>query len=257
MYVLIILALTFLFFSIFLLRKLSNKELKKLSLRDQPRIHQRRFQRTRALLIWNIAVSITLLLVFSGFEWKTNGPNKAIDLNDKTGIFEDPPTPPRTIHKLPPKPKKVRPKIVEVPDQEQITEDIDIRMDPDDDLRTPDVEIIDIDDEPEQIEVPFILVPEVMPEPKDGLAGFMRYLSKNIKYPEKARRMGVEGRVFVEFIIDKNGKLSNFKVVKGIGSGCDEEAVRVLKKAPNWNPGLQRGRAVPVKMTLPISFKLG
>jgi protein TonB len=69
--------------------------------------------------------------------------------------------------------------------------------------------------------------------------------------------MGVEGKVFVQFVVDKDGTLTDIKAVKGIGAGCDEEAVRVLKAAPKWKPGKQRGRPVKVRMILPITFKLG
>lgn len=77
-----------------------------------------------------------------------------------------------------------------------------------------------------------------------------------MKYQNQARRMGIEGRVFVQFVVDKDGQLTEIKAVKGIGAGCDEEAVRVLKSAPKWKPGKQRGRPVKVRMILPITFKL-
>jgi protein TonB len=69
--------------------------------------------------------------------------------------------------------------------------------------------------------------------------------------------MNVEGKVFVQFVIDKDGSPSDITVLKGIGSGCDEEAVRVIKNMPKWTPGKQRGRPVKVRMSLPIVFKLG
>jgi protein TonB len=69
--------------------------------------------------------------------------------------------------------------------------------------------------------------------------------------------MGIEGKVFVEFIVDKDGSITEVTVMKGIGSGCDEEAIRVIKAAPKWNPGKQRGQPVKVKLIVPITFKLG
>jgi len=69
--------------------------------------------------------------------------------------------------------------------------------------------------------------------------------------------MGIEGKVFVQFIVDKAGNITNVTAVKGIGAGCDEEAVRVIKGSPKWKPGKQRGKAVKVRMILPITFKLG
>ena len=69
--------------------------------------------------------------------------------------------------------------------------------------------------------------------------------------------MGIEGKAFVQFVVDKDGTLTEVQAVKGIGAGCDEEAVRVIQGAPKWKPGKQRGRAVKVRMILPITFKLG
>ncbi len=100
------------------------------------------------------------------------------------------------------------------------------------------------------------MVVENMPEPDGGMAAFYKYVGKELDYPKQARRMGVEGRVIIQMVVGKDGSLGDFKVLKGIGSGCDEEAVRVLKAAPKWKPGKQRGRPVPVKMTVPIMFKL-
>jgi protein TonB len=69
--------------------------------------------------------------------------------------------------------------------------------------------------------------------------------------------MQVEGRVFLQFVVNKDGSLTDIKVVKGIGAGCDEEAIRVLKSAPRWSPGKQRGVPVRQRMVLPLTFKLG
>jgi protein TonB len=82
-------------------------------------------------------------------------------------------------------------------------------------------------------------------------------VSDKMKYPAQARRMGVEGKVFVQFVIGKDGAISDVKVLKGIGAGCDEEAIRVVQSSPSWNPGKQRGKAVKQRYTLPIIFKLG
>ena len=71
------------------------------------------------------------------------------------------------------------------------------------------------------------------------------------------KETGIEGKVFVQFVVDSDGKLTNVQAVKGIGGGCDEEAVRVIKESLPWNPGLQQGEKVGVRMILPITFKLG
>lgn len=93
--------------------------------------------------------------------------------------------------------------------------------------------------------------------PKEGIESFYRYIAANLRYPVQARREGVEGKVYVEFIVNTDGSLSDPRVVRGIGGGCDEEAVRMIKEAAAWNPGKQRGVVVKQKMVLPIVFKLG
>lgn len=100
-----------------------------------------------------------------------------------------------------------------------------------------------------------MLFPEQQPSPINGLAEFYQMLAQNIKYPRAAIRNQTEGRVFVEFIVSKIGKPTEMKVIKGIGFGCDEEAMRVLAMS-RWNPGKQRGRPVKVKMVMPIVFQL-
>ncbi|QHS55425.1 TonB family protein [Mucilaginibacter sp. 14171R-50] len=90
-----------------------------------------------------------------------------------------------------------------------------------------------------------------------GQAAFSRFLSKNLKYPAEARKNKVEGRVVVNFVVETDGSLSDIRVLRGVGSGTDEEAVRVLKTSPKWKPGVQNGRKVRVQYTVPITFSLG
>lgn len=92
--------------------------------------------------------------------------------------------------------------------------------------------------------------------PVNGMTEFYADIANELQYPEQARKMGVEGKVFVEFIVNTNGALSDFKVLKGIGAGCDAEAIRVLKTMKDWNAGTQDGTAVRQKLVLPIVFKL-
>lgn len=101
---------------------------------------------------------------------------------------------------------------------------------------------------------PFLFVEE-MPSPKDGKEGFMKFLAKNIRYPSPARRMNIQGRVYVEFIVSETGELSDIHVTKGIGGGCDEEAMRVIRLS-KWNAGKQRGRPVKVRMSQMIWFTI-
>jgi TonB family protein len=99
-------------------------------------------------------------------------------------------------------------------------------------------------------------VVEQQPNPEGGMRGWNQYLAKNIKYPASARERGIEGTVIVVFEIHTDGSIHNVEILRGIGGGADEEAVRVVQNAPNWEPGKQRGRAVKTRMRLPIRFKL-
>lgn len=97
---------------------------------------------------------------------------------------------------------------------------------------------------------------EQMPEPPGGMSALLQYIGKNIKYPPMALRNQVEGKVFVNFVIGPDGSISDVKVQKGIGSGCDEEAARVIKGLPKWTPGKQNGRAVSVSYAVPVTFAI-
>ncbi len=98
---------------------------------------------------------------------------------------------------------------------------------------------------------------EVQPSFPGGMDKFYSYLSKSIRYPAIAQEKGTQGKVFVSFVIEKNGMLSDIQVVRKLGDGTDEEAIRVLKSSPKWLPGIQNGREVRVKYNIPISFSLG
>lgn len=98
-------------------------------------------------------------------------------------------------------------------------------------------------------------VVEDQPKPVGGMDNFYEFLGNELRYPEQANKLGVEGRVFVQFIVDKQGQVYDVKTVKGIGAGCDKEAERVIKLS-KWEPGRQRGQAVKVRMIMPISFKI-
>jgi len=95
------------------------------------------------------------------------------------------------------------------------------------------------------------------PVPKGGMKAFYEYITQSMKYPEQARHKGIEGKVYVQFIVNVDGKLIDVKALKGIGAGCDTEAVKVVKESPKWNPGMVGDRPGKVKMILPITFKLG
>ena len=97
---------------------------------------------------------------------------------------------------------------------------------------------------------------EVMPEYPGGEQAMMNYVATNVKYPQAAIDKNISGRVMVGFVVEKDGSITDVQVVKGIGGGCNEEAVRVVKAMPKWKPGKEKGKAVRVHYLLPITFKL-
>ena len=97
---------------------------------------------------------------------------------------------------------------------------------------------------------------EVMPEFPGGDQAMMDFVAKNVQYPQEAKDKEISGRVLVSFVIEKDGSITDVKVVKGIGGGCDEEAVRVVKAMPKWKPGMDKGNPVRVHYVLPLIFKL-
>ncbi len=97
---------------------------------------------------------------------------------------------------------------------------------------------------------------EVMPEYPGGMGEMMGFVSKNLQYPAEAKEAGVQGAVVVQFVVDKTGKITSPKVLKGLSPECDAEVLRVVSLMPQWKPGMQDGEAVNVKYTLPIMFKL-
>ncbi|TDQ19258.1 outer membrane transport energization protein TonB [Algoriphagus boseongensis] len=99
-------------------------------------------------------------------------------------------------------------------------------------------------------------ITEVMPEPPGGMSGWNNYLAKNLNYPKQARELGIEGTVIVVFVINQDGSIRDAEILRGIGGGADEEAMRVVMESPKWTPAFQRGRAVASRMRLPVSFKL-
>ena len=157
----------------------------------------------------------------------------------------------KQIVKPPPPPRPPVP--VEVPNDE-IIEDDDLDLDASLDIEEPLANLPPPpppEEEEEEPEPVFFVVVEEMLE----LIGGLGEIQKKIRYPEIARKAGVEGRVILQFIVDENGNVTEPAVVRGIGAGCDEEALRVVREA-KFKPGKHRGKAVKVKMSLAITFKL-
>ncbi len=212
----------------------------------------------KSTFFFSIGLLVTLGITFMAFEWKSYD-EKMVDLQGKnTNVFEEMIEVPPTEQPPPPAPVIQQPQIVEVPDEEEIKEDIQLKFDVEvtEETKVEQVVVAPVVEEKEDVDQIFSVVEETA-EPKGGMPAFYKYVSEKMKYPAQARRMGVEGRVFVEFVVNRDGSIVDVKAIKGIGAGCDEEAVRVVQSAPAWKPGKQRGKPVRQKMVIPIIFKLG
>jgi len=211
----------------------------------------------KSFLFLNIGLVISLLLVITAFEWKSYDRTDLLAEGQVSDSFDEIAYIPIT-HQPPPPIRIKQIEIIEVPDEEEIIEEIEIDLNLDAEI-TEETEIEEIIfEEPieeEVVEEIFTIV-EQNPTFKGGDISFIKYLHRNLIYPEKARRMGIEGRVFVQLIVEKDGSLSDFNILRGIGGDCNDEAIKVMQKSPNWIPGKQRGRPVRVQMIIPITFRL-
>lgn len=227
---------------------------------------------TRALIIgillFSLAISTPLIL--SMFNFGSNDDEEIVDVNltmlapPPIDPNQPPPPPPpkiempklaATVKFLPPKVEDDEKVIEEVPTQEDLKEAV-ISNETKEGEKS-EVDVIEevapvIEEKAEEV----FLVVEEMPEFEGGMAAMQKFIAKSIVYPRQASQMGTEGRVIVSFVINANGEVQNPEVVKGIGGGCDEEALRVIKMMPKWKAGKQNGRSVKVKFTVPIKFTL-
>ncbi len=212
-----------------------------------------------SVLFGLIGLTLSLGTILTAFEWKTYDEQEIVDLGTVQAEQEEVLDVPVVEIPPPPPPQQVvkQPVIEEVPDEEEIEDDIEVELDVEVEEDAVIEEIVDVEEEEEAEEVEQIFtVVEDPCAPIGGMQSFYKFITKKLKYPKKAKRMGVEGRVYVQFIVDKDGSITNVQVLKGISADCDEEAMRVIKMSPKWKPGKQRGRAVKQKMVVPIVFKL-
>jgi protein TonB len=115
---------------------------------------------------------------------------------------------------------------------------------------------VQIEEEEDETETQIFTVVENDPEFPGGMEALYKYLAQNIKYPQLARDNNITGKVYVSFVVEKDGSIANPVVKRDIGGGCGQEAIRVVKGMPKWTPGKQRGKAVRVQFNLPINFNL-
>ena len=215
----------------------------------------------KKVLFMEIGCIIALALVYFGFEY-TSEEVRTVVLDDNSVITEIEDLIPITFETPPPPP--AAPKIPVLSDQIDIVDD-DIEIDDNMFLKLEDdpgsgVEIMDyievIDEVVEEEEIPFMLVEEKPTFQKGDANQFSKWVNQRLVYPEIAKENGVQGRVTLQFTLDKDGSLTKVKVVRGVDPSLDKEAVRVVSMSPKWEPGRQRDRAVPVTYTFPVIFKL-
>lgn len=204
------------------------------------------------LIIIGLLFSTALVLV--AFEYKAyetqikNLGELNLDLIEEEIIPISQQTPP------PPPPPPPTTTIIEiVEDEEEIEEELVIEdMDVDENTEIEYIEVV----KEAVVEDKIFTIVEQMPQFPGGDAALLKYLSNNIKYPPIAKDAGIQGTVYVTFVVNVEGKVKDVKVLRSIGGGCDEEAVRVVQSMPSWSPGKQRGKPVPVQYNLPIRFTL-
>lgn len=204
-----------------------------------------------------LGLAITLSLVWTAFEYKTydrtaNEIIKAGVLDDEEDVILQT----ERIEPPPPPPPPQQTTIIEiVEDDIEVEDDLDIDAETDDDEEIEEQIITDEDENEGEEEEIFVFVEDNAGFP-GGEKARLTFLRDNIKYPEMAKESGIQGTVHLTFVVEKDGSISNVKVMRGIGGGCDSEAVRVIKKMPKWKPGKQRGRPVRVQFNMPIKFVL-
>ncbi|MDW7694937.1 energy transducer TonB [Flammeovirgaceae bacterium SG7u.111] len=206
----------------------------------------------------NVGLIVSIAMVLAAFEYPSYGDRVLVTLGtlqvDLDSMIEIPQV-------EPPKPKPPvmkQPVVVEAEIEEEILEEeIDFGDEPDEDDIIEDVGAeTDDEDLPVEKAPEFVDYAEVSAAPKEGMQAFLKWVANNLKYPAQAKRTDVQGKVYIQFIVEKDGTFTNVNVLRGIGAGCDEEALKVIKQAKPWSPGKQRGRPVRQRMVIPIHFRL-
>ena len=214
-------------------------------------------RKTTNLLIGAI---LTLSVLFIGFEWSERDKQVTTDTGLAEIVFEEeiiPITEQEQPKQAPPPPEapKVE-EVLEIMDNDSEVEESTIQAS-DDTQAAVEVKYTPVEVEEEEVEEQQIFqVVEEMPEFPGGMGECMKFLGKNIKYPTISQENGVQGRVIVQFVVNRDGSIVDPVVVRGVDPYLDKEALRVISMMPKWKPGKQRGKAVRVKYTVPVMFRL-
>ncbi|MEF8844908.1 MAG: energy transducer TonB [Bacteroidales bacterium] len=212
-------------------------------------------------LFLEIGFIVTLGLVLLAFEWTSRPePTKGFQQEtDEDIVQEDVPITRQEQEKEPPPPPPSSTEQLNIVDDDVEIED-ELRLEEseaDEDTEVSIDAFAQEEEEESEEEKEIFVVVEDMPEFKDGgINAFRKYVQENIKYPTVAAENGIEGTVFVQFVVDTDGGISNVTVTRGVDPSLNEEAMRVIRNAPKWEPGQQRGKPVRVQFTIPIVFKL-
>ena len=215
----------------------------------------------KKLLFVEIGLIISLLIVYIALEWTTKETNTAV-LEDNTEILieeeiistnMDTPPPPPAAPKIP----VLSDQIDIVDDEIEVNDDMFMNLEDDASLGVEIMDYVEVEEEVvEEEAIPFQLVEE-KPSFQGGDANqFSKWVNSRLEYPEIAKENGVQGRVTLQFTVEKDGTVTKVRVLRGVDPSLDKEAVRVVSMSPKWKPGKQRDRAVPVTYTFPVIFQL-
>ena len=207
-----------------------------------------------------IGYVLILAAVFVAFEWTDRDKQVTTDTGIVEPIFEEemiPITEQEEPKQAPPPPEapKVE-EVLQIAENDAEVEETTIKSSEDDNEAVEIKYVEPVVEEEEPVEEEIFQVVENMPEFPGGMGALMKFLGKNIKYPTIAQENGVQGRVIVQFVVNKDGSIVDPVVVRSVDPYLDKEALRVVKAMPKWKPGMQRGKTVRVKYTVPVTFKL-
>jgi len=210
----------------------------------------------KKMLFREIGMILALAAIFLAFEYKSYD---ARTINMEQRVVEDIPEEVVPITeqaaKPPPPPPPQQTTVLSIVQDDVEVEDVEINVEIDQTVAI-EAYVPPVREEEEVIEQEIFTVVESMPEFPGGQAKMLEFIATNIKYPPMARESGIQGRVFVNFVVEPDGSVSGVTILRGIGGGCDEEAIRVIQSMPKWTPGRQRGKAVRVSFNLPVRFTL-
>jgi len=209
-------------------------------------------------IFYQIGMIVTLILVFAAFEYRTYDPLLIIEPRFMRNFLEEEMTD-ITIQKPPP-PKelpKQKPREIKIVPDDFIDDSPDIDIDADDDGPMDTYDFLDMPTEDPIIEDDSIhFNPETLPRFPGGHGEFLRYLGETLIYPKVASQNNISGTVYLRFILEKDGHVSNIRVERGVAGGCTEEAIKAIENMPAWEPARQWNRAVRYEFVLPIKFTL-